>query len=603
MLNGKLIHSAPGPIALMAAVALLVLIAASLLLLHQPAEAQTNERATSNLAVSSTNPGELAITWDAPSRAPSDYRVTWKKSDGKWPSYKNDNTVERGNAFPTGTSHTVSDLEEGTEYSARVRARYHDGGGNVEQSGPWSTTLQVTTAQALPAKPTGLSTDPSHDSVLLSWTDPGDGTVTGYQMLRGPDAANLAVLTADTGSAASSYTDSTVAAETTYVYAIKARNAHGLGPQSDPVSATTPAAPEETPAAEQLPMASFTLDGQALDTSGTCSENDIAAVADACTISITTKAPVFAVHGTVDSDDRMTVKTSRDRAAATTTTDQDDLRGTDRTATLTLAEGRHLLRLWADEDTSSGGSEVHFFRVNIRPYWELNDERLSKDSACRATSAPALGDITDGDCIAMQSGNSGSIRFHNVTTGHFNVYVSVNGSEVVREPGDTALGGPFAVELQGGDNLLRVRLASKGNTHKAESYGRNAFYYKITTPSPPAKPAITGLGSGHATAFLTWADPGDDSVTGYQVLRGLAADTLAVLADDTESTDTPYTDETVEPETQYFADDTEFTLQVYISALGGFDANQKYRLRFKGMSYKMFVGSPATATIMVNPNS
>ena len=552
MLNGKLIHSAPGPIALMAAVALLVLIAASLLLLHQPAEAQTNERATSNLAVSSTNPGELAITWDAPSRAPSDYRVTWKKSDGKWPSYKNDNTVERGNAFPTGTSHTVSDLEEGTEYSARVRARYHDGGGNVEQSGPWSTTLQVTTAQALPAKPTGLSTDPSHDSVLLSWTDPGDGTVTGYQMLRGPDAANLAVLTADTGSAASSYTDSTVAAETTYVYAIKARNAHGLGPQSDPVSATTPAAPEETPAAEQLPMASFTLDGQALDTSGTCSENDIAAVADACTISITTKAPVFAVHGTVDSDDRMTVKTSRDRAAATTTTDQDDLRGTDRTATLTLAEGRHLLRLWADEDTSSGGSEVHFFRVNIRPYWELNDERLSKDSACRATSAPALGDITDGDCIAMQSGNSGSIRFHNVTTGHFNVYVSVNGSEVVREPGDTALGGPFAVELQGGDNLLRVRLASKGNTHKAESYGRNAFYYKITTPSPPAKPAITGLGSGHATAFLTWADPGDDSVTGYQVLRGLAADTLAVLADDTESTDTPYTDETVEPETQYF---------------------------------------------------
>ena len=564
------------------------------------------------------------------------------------------------NAFPTVTSHTVSDLEEGTGYSVRVRARYHDGDGDLSESGPWSASVEITVATppppppteepteeptppakptglsttpshdsvvlawtdpgdsaitgyqvlrgpdaanlavlagntgsaatgytddtveaattyayairakntdglspqsdtvsittaaaAPPAKPTGLSTSPSHDSVLLSWTDPGDSSITSYQVLRGPDAANLTVLVNNTGTTASSYTDDSVAAETAYTYAVRARNSDGLSPQSDTISVTTP----EAPVAEQVAIGDFTLDGQALDTSGTCSEDDIAAIAEACTINITTRSPVFAVHGTVDSDDRITVKTGRDSAAvntATTATDQDDLRGTDRTATLTLAEGRHLLRLWADEDTSSGGSEEHFFRVNIRPYWELNDERLSKDSDCRSATDPTLGDITDGDCIVAQSGNSGSIRFHNVTTGHFNVYVSVNGSEVVREPGDTALGGPFAVELQGGDNLLRVRLASKGNTHGAESYGRNAFYYKITTPSPPAKPIITGQGSGHATAFLTWDDPGDDSVTGYQVLRGLAADTLAVLADDTESTDTPYTDETVEPETQYF---------------------------------------------------
>ena len=53
----------------------------------------------------------------------------------------------------------------------------------------------------------------------------------------------------------------------------------------------------------------------------------------------------------------------------------------------------------------------------------------------------------------------------------------------------------------------------------------------------------------------------------------------------------------------FYEEDTEFTLQIYISASDGFDANQTYRLRFKGMSYKMFVGSPATATITVNPNS
>ena len=453
---------------------------------------------------------------------------------------------DTGNA---DTSYTDSTVTDETTYAYAIMARNADG------MSPQSDPIDVTTPRAPPAKPTGLSTSPSHDSVVLSWTDPGDDSITGYQILRGPDADNLAALNEDTGSSSASYTDDTVDAEATYAYAIKARNSAGRGPQSDPVTVTTPAAPEEAPVAEQLPSANFTLDGQALDTSGTCSEDDIGSVADACTINITTKAPVFAVHGTVDSDDRITVKTGRDSAAvnaASATADQEDLRGTDQTATLTLAEGRHLLRVWADEDTSSGGSEEHFFRVNILPHWEWDRQQLSKDSACQSTTDPTLADITDSDCIVTQSGNTGSLRFHNVTREQFNVYVSVNGSEIIREPDDDALGAPFTVELQNGDNLLRVRLASKGNTHGAESYGRNAFYYKITTPSPPAKPRITGVGGSHSSAQLDWADPNDDSITGYQVLRGAAADSLTVLTDDTVSTDTRYTDDTVEPETEYF---------------------------------------------------
>ena len=136
----------------MAALAPLVLIAASLLLLHQPAQAQTNDKATSNLAVSSTTPSELSITWDAPSRAPDDYRVTWKKSGGKWTSYKDDNTAQGGNAFPAETSYTVSDLEEGTAYSVRVRARYFDGNDNLTESGPWSDPpVEVTVSSQLPS--------------------------------------------------------------------------------------------------------------------------------------------------------------------------------------------------------------------------------------------------------------------------------------------------------------------------------------------------------------------------------------------------------------------------------------------------------------------
>ena len=180
-------ETGPGQVAIRAA-AVLLAAAALLVFLQSPAAAQGNDRATSNLAVSSPNPGELVIAWDAPGNAPDDYRVTWKKSTARWPSYKNANTVEGGNAFPTGTSHTVTDLEEGTAYKARVRARYFDDNGDLEKSGPWSETLEMTVAAtppqdgegdsnegpstSPPAKPTGLITATSHDSVLLAWDNP-----------------------------------------------------------------------------------------------------------------------------------------------------------------------------------------------------------------------------------------------------------------------------------------------------------------------------------------------------------------------------------------------------------------------------------------------
>ena len=261
MQNAKLVGTRPGQTAMRVVAAVLLIAAALLLFLRLPAEAQANDRDVSGVTLTSPNPGELVIAWDAPGNAPDDYRVTWKKSTAKWTSYKKENSVAGGNAFPTGTSHTVTGLEEGTAYKARVRARYHNSGGKVKKSGPWSAAQEVTvsvtpapTAQPPanegrstnpPAKPTGLITAASHDNVLLSWDNPDDDTITGYQVLRGPDADNLAALADDTGDANASYTDDTVEAETSYAYAVKARNADGLGPQSDTASVTTPAPPPE----------------------------------------------------------------------------------------------------------------------------------------------------------------------------------------------------------------------------------------------------------------------------------------------------------------------------------------------------------------------
>ena len=84
---------------------------------------------------------------------------------------------------------------------------------------------------AAPAKPTGLSAEVSHDSVTLTWDDPQDDSITGYVILRRnreTDAqGQFTELVADTGSAATTYADDSVAAETPYTYRIKAINAHG----------------------------------------------------------------------------------------------------------------------------------------------------------------------------------------------------------------------------------------------------------------------------------------------------------------------------------------------------------------------------------------
>ena len=88
-----------------------------------------------------------------------------------------------------------------------------------------------------PAAPTGLTASQvAHDSVTLTWSDPENSgsTVTGYRILRGTETGKLSSPPSPRtpGSADTEYTDSTVAAETTYHYAVLALSADGDGAQS-----------------------------------------------------------------------------------------------------------------------------------------------------------------------------------------------------------------------------------------------------------------------------------------------------------------------------------------------------------------------------------
>ena len=82
-------------------------------------------------------------------------------------------------------------------------------------------------------------------------------------------------------------------------------------------------------------------------------------------------------------------------------------------------------------------------------------------------------------------------------------------------------------------------------------------WVRANTPAVPVPDKPTGLSAAvsHDTVTLTWDDPQDDAITGYVILRRDRAihpvGTFVTIAGDTGSTDTTYTDATVEPDKKY----------------------------------------------------
>ena len=216
-------------------------------------QAQAERGAIPSLTLHSTEPGQLIITWETPDPAPTDYRLRWAPTSESFLSYRDDNETQRGNFYPLGdvTTLTLDNLTPGDSYKVQMRSRYYNADRSVrESSGPWTNTPTQRVKDHPPAAPTGLiAARIGHSVLTLTWDDPQDDTITGYRILRGTEADNLAVINSDTASNATEYEDDTVAPETAYHYAVLARSANGEGAQSDIISATTTAAPapKETP--------------------------------------------------------------------------------------------------------------------------------------------------------------------------------------------------------------------------------------------------------------------------------------------------------------------------------------------------------------------
>ena len=131
--------------------------------------------------------------------------------------------ADTGTAATTYTDNTVA---ASTHYTYRIKAINEHG---VSERSRWFhiETLEV----PVPAKPTGLNATATHDQVALTWDDPGNYSITGYVILRrhryDDPKGHFDELVADTGTAATTYTDDTVEDSTHYTYRIKAINEYG----------------------------------------------------------------------------------------------------------------------------------------------------------------------------------------------------------------------------------------------------------------------------------------------------------------------------------------------------------------------------------------
>ena len=105
-------------------------------------------------------------------------------------------------------------------------------------------TMAQEEPQEPPAAPRNLTAAVHGDgSVTLSWEAPDDDSVSGYQVLRRrpyEGEKTLLVYVADTGSTATTFTDTDVTAGTQHVYRVKAINAAGPGAQSNYVNVDVP---------------------------------------------------------------------------------------------------------------------------------------------------------------------------------------------------------------------------------------------------------------------------------------------------------------------------------------------------------------------------
>ena len=424
-----------------------------------------------------------------------------------------------GSALTTYLDTTVTPL---TSYVYRVQAINAHG---VSERSSWANALTpaAPAPPALtPAQPTGLTADPAHDQVGLDWDDPDDPTITGYRILRRLPAQDLpgefAVLLENTGSALTTYLDTTVTPQTSYVYRVQAINAHGSSERSSWANALTPAAPALTPAQPTGLTADPAHDQVGLDWDDP----------DDPTITgyrILRRLPAQDLPG------EFAVLLDNTGSALTTYLD-----------TTVTPQTSYVYRVQAIN--AHGSSE--------RSSWA---NALTPAAPAPPALTPAQPTGLTADPAHDQVGLGWDVPGDSTITG----YRILRRLPALDPPGE------FAILLEHTGSALTTYLDTTVTPQTSYVYRvqainahgsseRSSWANALT----PAVPAPTGLRAGTTSAgvSLDWDDPEDATITGYKILRRLGAENsqgaFGVLVEDTGTAATAYLDDTAAGKVRYY---------------------------------------------------
>ena len=182
------------------------------------------------ITLTSDTPGVIEASWVTPSETPAGYRISWAQAGDPYLTW----TDSTGNAFPTDPSRTITGLEEGTEYKAKMRATY---GGT---SGDWSGEITITVARSANSPPSvdagGDQTVEEGDTVTLSGsaTYPDGDSITYTWSQTGPAAPRITFANASEPS--TTFTAPPVTGDTTFTLMLTADD--GTQPATDTLNVT-----------------------------------------------------------------------------------------------------------------------------------------------------------------------------------------------------------------------------------------------------------------------------------------------------------------------------------------------------------------------------
>ncbi|MDE1812870.1 MAG: fibronectin type III domain-containing protein, partial [Thaumarchaeota archaeon] len=199
----------------------------------------TVPQSPTGLSATAVSSSEIDLSWTAPSNdggsAITGYDIERSTDSGStW------NTLV-ANTGSSSTTYSDTGLTPSTSYTYRVSAI--NSVGNSSPSNTASATTSSGTVATVPQPPTGLTaTVASSSEIDLSWTAPannGGSAITGYKVERSPDGTNWSTIQSNTGSTATTYSDTGLTSSTTYTYRVSAINSVGTGSPSNTASATT----------------------------------------------------------------------------------------------------------------------------------------------------------------------------------------------------------------------------------------------------------------------------------------------------------------------------------------------------------------------------